>query len=153
MTAPVTKVAILYTGTALLFNSLRDTHRQSHILCTGTAFCLRHTRKFQILCTGIEFVFNYSAGRTELRQRFRLLVCVTVYVLNVPVQCLYLNNLCNAQKRCRFSAQGQRIAHASLRDCMRLDEPVQFLLTAGARRHRFYYVKLCRRMAMHGQND
>ena len=85
MTAPVTKVAILYTGTALLFNSLRGTHRQSQILCTGTAllfnslrdthrFCaqgqrfrLRHTRKFQILCTGIEFVFNYSAGRTELQ--------------------------------------------------------------------------------------
>ena len=85
MTAPATKVAILFTGTALLFNSLRGTHRQSQILFTGTAllfnslrdthrFCaqgqrfrLRHTRKFQILFTGIEFVFNYSAGRTELQ--------------------------------------------------------------------------------------
>ena len=87
MTAPVTNVAILFTGTALLFNSLRGTHRQSQILCTGTVFScttlhdaqncrfsaqgqrfrLRHTRKFQVLCTGIEFVFNYSARRTELQ--------------------------------------------------------------------------------------
>jgi hypothetical protein len=45
MTAPVTKVAILYTGTALLFNSLRGTHRQSQILRTGTAFLFTtHTK-------------------------------------------------------------------------------------------------------------
>jgi hypothetical protein len=62
MTAPVTKVAILYTGTALLFNSLRGTHRQSQILCTGTALLfnsLRDThRQSQILCTGTAFLFT-----------------------------------------------------------------------------------------------
>ena len=44
MTAPVTKVAILYTGTALLFNSLRGTHRQSQILFTGTALLFNSLR-------------------------------------------------------------------------------------------------------------
>jgi hypothetical protein len=66
MTAPFTKVAILITGTALLCNSLRDTHTRADSVYRDSVF-VYDTRKFQILCTGTEFVFNYSAGRTELQ--------------------------------------------------------------------------------------
>ena len=38
MTAPVTKVAILCTGTALLFNSLRDTHTIAYSVHRDSAF-------------------------------------------------------------------------------------------------------------------
>ena len=141
-----------------MFNSLRGTHTSADSVHRDSAFVYDTYENSRFCAQGLNLCSStlHDAQNCRLsaqRQRFRLLVCVTVYVLNVLVQCFSFNNLCNAQKRCRFSAQGQRIAHASLRDCMRLDEPVQFLLTAGARRHRFYYVKLCRRMAMHGQND
>ena len=44
------------------------THTDNRRFCAqGQRFRLRHTRKFQILFTGIEFVFNLSAGRTELQ--------------------------------------------------------------------------------------
>jgi hypothetical protein len=70
MTAPVTKVAILYTGTALLFNSLRDTHTQSQILCTGTALLITmHTNAVDSVHRDSFFVY-YSARRTELQILF-----------------------------------------------------------------------------------
>ena len=59
-------------------------------------------------------IINISAQR----QRFRLVVCVVVYVLNEPVQTFNV-----------------------------------LWSVARARRHRFFYAKLYRRMAVYGQND
>ena len=63
MTAPYTKMAILYTGTALLFNSLRDTQ----ILYTGTALLITmHTKAVDSVHRDSLFVYS-SARRTELQ--------------------------------------------------------------------------------------
>ena len=66
MTAPFTKVAILITGTALLFNSLRDTHTQLQILCTGTALLLTMQTNTADSVHRDWFFVYYSARRTEL---------------------------------------------------------------------------------------
>ena len=69
MTAPVTKVAILFTGTAFLFNSLRGTHRQSQILCTRAALLFNSLRdahrQSQILCTGTAFFVYDTHGNSR----------------------------------------------------------------------------------------
>ena len=63
MAAPYTKMAILYTGTAFLFNSLRDTQ----ILCTGTALLITmHTKAVDSVHRDSFFVYS-SARRTELQ--------------------------------------------------------------------------------------
>ena len=49
MTAPHTKVSILHTGTALLFNSLRDTHTSADSVHTDNVFVYDTHAQVQIL--------------------------------------------------------------------------------------------------------
>ena len=62
MTAPVTKVAILYTGTALLFNSLRDTHTIADPVHRDSAFDYDAHKRCRFCAQG---------------QFFRVLLCTT----------------------------------------------------------------------------
>jgi hypothetical protein len=101
------------------------------------------------------FFVYYSARRRLCAQgqRFCPLVRVTVYVVNELVLCFSFQNLCDAQKKCRLCAQGLRLCTLAYVIVSVLQQPVQLLLTTGARRHRFIYAKPYRLMAMHGQND
>ena len=65
MTAPFTKVAILITGTALLFNSLRVTHTISYSVHRDRVFVYNAHKHCRSCAQGIVFVY-YSARRTEL---------------------------------------------------------------------------------------
>jgi hypothetical protein len=62
MTAPVTKAAILYTGTALLFNSLRDTHTIADPVHRDSAFDYDAHKRCRFCAQG---------------QFFRVLLCTT----------------------------------------------------------------------------
>ena len=66
MTAPFTKLAILYTGTALLFNSLRDTHTIADPVHRDSAFDY-DANKCCRFCSQGQFFVYYSARRTELQ--------------------------------------------------------------------------------------
>ena len=158
MTAPFTKVAILFTGTALLFNSLRDTHTQLEILCTGTALLFTmHTNTADYVHRDWFFVY-YSARRTEL-----LIMCTgTAFLSTSARDCIrcqwacavfFVSESVRRTERCRLCAQGQRLCALAYVIVCDLQQPVQLLLTTGARRHRFIYAKPYRLMAMHGQND
>ena len=65
MTAPVTKVAILFTGTALLFNSLRRARTIADSVHRDSAFVDNADKHGRFCAQGWFFVY-YSARRTEL---------------------------------------------------------------------------------------
>jgi len=55
MTAPLTKVAILFTGTALLFNSLRDTHTIADSVHRDSAFVDNADKHCRFCAQGLVF--------------------------------------------------------------------------------------------------
>ena len=98
MTAPYTKMAILYTGTAFLFNSLRDTHTIADPVHRDSAFDYDAHKRCRFCAQGQLFSCTALHDAQNCRfsaqgQRFRLLVRVTVYVVNEPVQCFSFQNL------------------------------------------------------------
>ena len=103
MTAPFTKVAILFTGTALLLTSLRDTHKIAYSVHRDSAFVYNAHKHCRLCAQGrffrLLFCTTHNIAVSVHRDSvFCPLVRVTVYIANEPVQCFSFQNLCDAQK-------------------------------------------------------
>jgi hypothetical protein len=66
MTAPHTKVTILFTGTALVFNSLRDTHTNADYVHRDSVFVYDTHKHCRFCAQGLFFPYYYTRC-TELQ--------------------------------------------------------------------------------------